>query len=225
VVFDLVCGRKRPKLYKATVCCANRLNGHVSCLAVLACRCRSPPSSWPAALRRRPVTCGRGGRKGGGVLVAARRSSRRSPDGWCSGMVSDRSAHPKRGSMMRVPASRKRYAGARRISLASGHRGRAALAEAPNAPGCDAGTNRGTPLPRGRARSVRLAPWMAAIRATPRTPPLAAVPSRMRARVAGSMRTRPAATATRAVSALAPTSTMWARPWESKWVRSLTGNR
>jgi NNP family nitrate/nitrite transporter-like MFS transporter len=46
-----------------------------------------------------------------------------------------------------------------------------------------------------------------------------ALPLAMSARVAGCMRISPAATAMRCVSALADTSTIWAWPWASKWVR------
>ena len=60
----------------------------------------------------------------------------------------------------------------------------------------------------GMRSDVRLAAMMAASRATPSTSPLAALPSRMRASVAGCMRIQPSATAVRRVSALPPTSTM-----------------
>src|SRR5262245_22475582 len=62
---------------------------------------------------------------------------------------------------------------------------------------------------------------IAATRATPRTSPLRAPPSRTSANVAGNMRMRPVATATRAVMAFSPTSTMWAAPAASKWVSPL----
>jgi hypothetical protein len=41
----------------------------------------------------------------------------------------------------------------------------------------------------------------------------------MMARVSGCMVMRPSATAMRWVAGLAATSTMWAWPWASKWVR------
>src|SRR5262245_37597476 len=67
---------------------------------------------------------------------------------------------------------------------------------------------------------VRLAPWIAATRATPRTSPLAALPSRIRRNVVASITTRPQATATRWVCTLSATSTMCAWPLESKCVSS-----
>src|SRR5574343_1586093 len=66
---------------------------------------------------------------------------------------------------------------------------------------------------------VFLAPMMPASRAMPSTSPFLAEPDWIRAKVAGCMRMRPVATAVRWVLALAPTSTMWAWPWASKWVR------
>jgi hypothetical protein len=63
-----------------------------------------------------------------------------------------------------------------------------------------------------------LAAWIAAMRAMPSTSPFFAEPLLIRAKVAGAMRIRPPARATRAVSALAPTSTMCAWPAASKWV-------
>jgi hypothetical protein len=71
----------------------------------------------------------------------------------------------------------------------------------------------------GIRSAVRLAPWMAAMRAMPITSPFLLSPARMRARVAGCITMRPSARATRRVSDLAETSTMWAWPWASKWVR------
>jgi hypothetical protein len=62
---------------------------------------------------------------------------------------------------------------------------------------------------------------MAAMRATPSTSPFLAVPLAISAKVSGCMRISPAATATRCVSALADTSTMWAWPCASKWVSGL----
>src|SRR5574343_107722 len=76
---------------------------------------------------------------------------------------------------------------------------------------------------KGMRSLVRLAPMMPARRATPSTSPFLAVPDWTNARVAGSMVIRPSATATRSVTALAPTSTMWACPWASKWVNGLEG--
>src|SRR2546423_11634067 len=68
---------------------------------------------------------------------------------------------------------------------------------------------------------VRLAAMMPARRATSRTSPLACPRSRMRVRVAGAMRTRPLARASRSVSGLALVSTMRLAPCSSKWVRSV----
>src|SRR5574343_1099486 len=65
---------------------------------------------------------------------------------------------------------------------------------------------------------VRLEAWMAAIRAMPRTSSFLADPSRIRESVSGCMNMVPAARAIRAVSDLAPTSTMCAWPAASKWV-------
>ncbi len=73
----------------------------------------------------------------------------------------------------------------------------------------------------GTRSAVRLAPWMAAMRATPITSPFLAWPWAISWNVAGSMRMLPVARATRWVSALADTSTMWAWPWASKWVRGV----
>jgi len=70
----------------------------------------------------------------------------------------------------------------------------------------------------GTRSLVRLAPMMAAMRAMPSTSPFFAVPDTISASVALCMRMVPAATATRWVSALAPTSTIWAWPLASKWV-------
>jgi len=78
---------------------------------------------------------------------------------------------------------------------------------------------RGSGWHSGISSAVRLAAWMAAMRAMPRTSPLSAEPSRIRARVAGRIRIAPAATAMRRVAGLSPTSTMWARPPASKCVR------
>ena len=59
------------------------------------------------------------------------------------------------------------------------------------------------------------------MRAMPSTSPFLALPASMSASVAGNISMRPVATAMRWVAALAPTSTMWAWPWASKWVRGL----
>ena len=60
----------------------------------------------------------------------------------------------------------------------------------------------------GISSDVRLAAWIAAMRATPSTSPFFALPLRISSSVAGSMRISPAARATRCVSAFAVTSTM-----------------
>src|SRR5262249_8051927 len=75
---------------------------------------------------------------------------------------------------------------------------------------------------RGINSPVRLAAMMPAKRATSRTSPLARPRSRMRANVAGAMRTRPLALASRKVSGLALVSTMRAAPCSSKCDNSLT---
>src|SRR5690606_8688866 len=71
----------------------------------------------------------------------------------------------------------------------------------------------------GIASAVRFAAMMAATRATPRTSPFFARPSRITAAVSGAIVIRPVAIATRSVSGLCPTSTMRALPASSKWVR------
>ncbi len=76
----------------------------------------------------------------------------------------------------------------------------------------------GTGWQSGISSEVRLAAWIAAMRATPSTSPFFAVPERTMARVSGFMRMWPSATATRRVSSLAPTSTIRAAPRSSKWV-------
>src|SRR6185437_12273210 len=76
----------------------------------------------------------------------------------------------------------------------------------------------GTGWHSGTSSEVRLAAWIAATRATPSTSPFFAPPDSTRASVAGSMRIRPPAIATRWVSALPATSTMRAAPRSSKWV-------
>src|SRR5260221_4599100 len=65
---------------------------------------------------------------------------------------------------------------------------------------------------------VRFAAWIPAMRATPSTSPFFAFPASTRASDAGFMRIVPAAVATRWVSGLAPTSTIFAAPRSSKWV-------
>ena len=62
----------------------------------------------------------------------------------------------------------------------------------------------------GMSSDVRLAAWIAAIRATPRTSPFAADPARIEANVAGCITMRPPARATRLVTSLAATSTICA---------------
>src|SRR5471030_3180088 len=76
---------------------------------------------------------------------------------------------------------------------------------------------------RGIRSLVRLAAMMAAMRAMPSTSPFLALPETIRARVAGCMRMVPAATALRRVSSLPPTSTIWACPVASKWLRFPAG--
>ena len=73
---------------------------------------------------------------------------------------------------------------------------------------------------RGMRSLVFLAPWMPAMRAMPNTSPFLAVPDWISASVAGIMSIRPVATAMRRVLDLLPTSTMWAWPWASKWVKT-----
>ena len=62
---------------------------------------------------------------------------------------------------------------------------------------------------------------MPAMRAMPSTSPFFAVPDSISASVAGCISMQPVAMATRCVAGLAPTSTMWAWPWASKWVNGL----
>src|SRR3954464_4847175 len=68
--------------------------------------------------------------------------------------------------------------------------------------------------------AVRLAPWMPATRAVPRTSPFGASPATTAAAVSALMRTIACATARRAVAGLSPTSTMRAEPSSSRCVRS-----
>jgi len=75
----------------------------------------------------------------------------------------------------------------------------------------------------GISSAVRLAAWIAAMRAMPITSPFFASPRSISDNVAGSMRITPLARAMRWVSALAETSTMWAWPWWSKWVSGVSG--
>ena len=70
----------------------------------------------------------------------------------------------------------------------------------------------------GIRSAVRLAAMIPASRATPNTSPFLASPERISAKVAGSITTRARAVALRAVSGLAPTSTIAAAPLASKWV-------
>jgi hypothetical protein len=70
----------------------------------------------------------------------------------------------------------------------------------------------------GISSSVRLAAWIAASRATVATSPLGASPAATRAAASGDIRTTARARAQRTVSAFPLTSTMRARPPESRWV-------
>src|SRR5580704_2390809 len=65
---------------------------------------------------------------------------------------------------------------------------------------------------------VRLAAMMPAMRAVPSTSPFLASPLRTMSSVFAVISTRPSATATRSVMALADTSTMWASPRVPRWV-------
>src|SRR5579859_2284234 len=73
----------------------------------------------------------------------------------------------------------------------------------------------------GISSAVRLAAITPAICATVSTSPFLIWPARMSARVSGRIMTSPAATATRSVSGLWPTSTMWALPAASRCVRAI----
>src|SRR5207244_3557337 len=84
---------------------------------------------------------------------------------------------------------------------------------------------RGRGWQRGIRSPVRLAAMMPARRATSRTSPLARARSRMRAAVAGAMRTRPLARAWRSVSGLSLVSTIRLAPCSSKWLSSLMMTR
>src|SRR5690606_21393729 len=70
----------------------------------------------------------------------------------------------------------------------------------------------------GTRSGVRLAPWMPAIRATASASPLGTVPPRRASITSAETSTRPVAVAVRAVTSLAVTSTMRARPAESRWL-------
>src|SRR6185295_19446573 len=70
----------------------------------------------------------------------------------------------------------------------------------------------------GIKSDVRFAAWIAAMRATPSTSPFLASPASICCNVAGCMRIRPEARATRCVSFFPATSTISACPAESKWV-------
>ena len=71
----------------------------------------------------------------------------------------------------------------------------------------------------GISSAVRLAPWIAAMRAMPITSPFLLLPASTIARVSGFMLIMPAARAIRRVSVLVPTSTIWAFPSASKCVK------
>ena len=60
-----------------------------------------------------------------------------------------------------------------------------------------------------------------AMRATASTSPLGTVPARSASTIAGEQRTMAAALAERAVDAFSVTSTMYAAPEESRWVRRM----
>ena len=72
----------------------------------------------------------------------------------------------------------------------------------------------------GISSSVRLAAWMAAMRATVATSPFGASPAATRAAASGDIRTTARARAQREVSSLAETSTMRALPAASRWVKA-----
>ncbi len=69
----------------------------------------------------------------------------------------------------------------------------------------------------GISSAVRFAAMIPARRATASTSPLPISPAWIRARVSGFITTRAPAMATRSVSALSETSTIWARPSRSVW--------
>src|SRR5690349_10119071 len=70
----------------------------------------------------------------------------------------------------------------------------------------------------GTSSWVFFAAMMPAMRAAPSTSPFLASPLRTISSVEGCITTRPSATATRSVTALADTSTMRASPLEPRWV-------
>src|SRR5499426_403536 len=70
----------------------------------------------------------------------------------------------------------------------------------------------------GISSCVRFAAMMAAMRAAPSTSPFLALPASTRSRVFAVITTRPPATATRSVAALADTSTMRASPRRPRWL-------
>src|SRR5659263_214754 len=76
---------------------------------------------------------------------------------------------------------------------------------------------------RGISSLVFLAAMMPAMRAMPSTSPFLALPDSMIASVAACISMRPPAIPMRWVAALLATSTMWAWPWASKWVRDFIG--
>lgn len=78
---------------------------------------------------------------------------------------------------------------------------------------------------RGINSWVRLAAMIPAMRAVARTSPFLASPLSISASVAGSMITRPPATATRSVISLSETSTMRAAPLSSIWVSFAMGRQ
>src|SRR6059036_1150884 len=74
----------------------------------------------------------------------------------------------------------------------------------------------------GMSWGVRLAARMPAVRATPSTSPLGALPRRITRRVAGAILRTARATASRAVSRFSETSTMRAPPPGDRWERPWT---
>src|SRR5262245_52062188 len=69
----------------------------------------------------------------------------------------------------------------------------------------------------GISSDVFLAAWMPARRATAKASPLGRLASRIR--VWADSRTRQEASATRRVTGFSDTSTMWAEPWGSRWLK------
>ena len=69
----------------------------------------------------------------------------------------------------------------------------------------------------GISSDVRFAPWMPARRATAKASPLGRLASRIR--VWAESRTRQEASATRRVTGFSETSTMWALPCGSRWLK------